>query len=80
MGGGFESTSNYTNCQFAFCGIGNIHAVSKAHASMREMAFTPEAFDNMVTYSNGVSETGYYDMISLILKAANAVVRAITVG
>ena len=29
-GGGFESTAVYTNSEFSFCGIENIHAVSKA--------------------------------------------------
>lgn len=28
-GGGFESTAIYTNSEFSFCGIENIHAVSK---------------------------------------------------
>ena len=46
---------------------------------MRELAFTPVIFDNMVAYSHGVNETGYYQLVSLILKAANAVVRNITV-
>ena len=46
---------------------------------MRELAFTPKIFDDMVAYSDGLDETGYYQLVSLILKAANDVVRNITV-
>ena len=30
-GGGFEDERYYTNCKFTFCGIDNIHAVTKAY-------------------------------------------------
>lgn len=36
-GGGFESTKKYKNCNFNFCNIANIHAVTKAHESLMKI-------------------------------------------
>ena len=45
-GGGFESTKQYKNCEFNFCNIANIHAVTKAHEALTKIAAHPEIFSN----------------------------------
>jgi|APCry1669188879_1035177.scaffolds.fasta_scaffold162576_1 Myotubularin-like phosphatase domain len=37
-GGGFESSSHYKNTKFSFCGIENIHYVSKSFEKMFAIA------------------------------------------
>jgi len=36
-GGGFESSSNYNNCEIVFCDIENIHEVRKAFNGMYQV-------------------------------------------
>ena len=40
-GGGFESMDDYTNCEFAFCGIDNIHAVTNVFNKLFDIAQNP---------------------------------------
>jgi hypothetical protein len=77
LGGGFENNEVYTNCDFTFCDIANIHEVKKAHHAMSLMALTPQAFGDKDSYLKSIDETGYYQLISTILKAVNMVVECI---
>ena len=43
-GGGFESASVYTNSEFTFCEIDNIHGVSKIFENMYKIAAQPSVF------------------------------------
>lgn len=76
-GGGFESASTYRNCEFRFENIANIHAVTSAHAAMANLASDPSAFESQNVYLARLDATGYYDLISTILKASNDVVDSI---
>lgn len=77
MGGGFESTSTYKNCVFRFENIDNIHAVSAAYRAMSAIAYDLQAFNDQALYEKRVQDSGYYQLVSVILKAANDVVQCI---
>ena len=38
--------ADYMNCEFAFCGIENIHAVSEVFQKLFDIAKNTEALDN----------------------------------
>lgn len=59
-GGGFESTKKYKNCEFTFCNIANIHAVTKAHEALMKISRTPELFQEQREYAARINQTGYY--------------------
>lgn len=76
-GGGFESEAVYKNCVFTFCNIHNIHAVTKAHKAMFELAYDPKSFVDNDSFDFAINATGYYQLVSTILDATNQVVNSI---
>lgn len=58
-GGGYESTDSYRNSDFQFCGIDNIHAVSKAFQIVQEIQHNPEALASYETFVKIIHESGY---------------------
>ena len=59
-GGGYESTSVYTNTEFTFCEIDNIHAVSKVFDNMFNIASHPTAFKNQDEYQKLLLNQRYW--------------------
>ena len=76
-GGGYESTSVYTNTEFTFCEIDNIHAVSKVFENMFNIACHPTAFKNQDEYQELLLKSGYLQFMEIILKGVNLSLKAI---
>jgi len=76
-GGGYESTSVYTNTEFTFCEIDNIHAVSKVFDNMFIIACHPTAFKNQDEYQELLLKSGYLQFMEIILKGVNLSLKAI---
>ena len=74
--GGFEDTKSYRNCDLMFCDIDNIHEVSKTFRKMYDICLNADNFNTIGVYAPNLEATGYLQMISRILKAANMVVES----
>ena len=73
-GGGFEDVTNTPNSELFFCDIDNIHAVRKCFAAVSTIPDTPSNFNSVDKYGPLVEKSGYFQMISAILKATNKIV------
>ena len=74
--GGFEDVKAYRNCDLVFCDIDNIHEVTKTFRKMFDICLAPDSFNTIANYGPLLEATGYLQMISRILKAANMVVES----
>jgi len=76
-GGGFESAGDYPGAECRFCGIDNIHAVSKAHYKLMEIASDQRALSDTARYVKFVQASGYLQFAQKILEAVNLALGAI---
>jgi len=76
-GGGFESAGDYPGTECIFCGIDNIHAVSKAHYKLMEISSDKRALSDTERYVKLVQASGYLQFAQKILEAVNMALGAI---
>jgi hypothetical protein len=72
--GGFESRRYYRNADIEFCDIDNIHEVTKTYRKMYDISLNPANFESAASFNKAVEDSGYFKVISRILKASNMVV------
>lgn len=80
-GGGYESCgpdANYTNCKIKFADIDNIHAVRSCFEKMYALAFSIDKVPDTQSWMAQVDQTGYLQMLQMILIGANDVMAAMT--
>jgi len=72
-GGGYES--NTKTSDLTFCDIGNIHEVRDCVIKMVSIPDNIEDLNSMDKYSPKLEESGYFQMMSYIIKATNNIVK-----
>lgn len=68
---------DYTNCEFSFCGIDNIHAVTNVFNKLFEIAQNPLALGNNETFVSMVHDSGYLQFIEIIFLGVNKALNSI---
>jgi myotubularin-related protein 3/4 len=59
IGGGFENTKDYQNCEIEFCDIDNIHAVRDAILKMYDLNNFPSILNNPSKFLTMLDNTNW---------------------